>query len=359
MPPDRLNHNDAGRRKFSRQAVSASAQDLRTSLRKVATGSHGDNSALVDVVFVHGLGGDDVSTWKPSGSSDSWLNWLAEDIPSIAVWTLKYPAGATKWTTKGEGMALPDRAANLIPTMLYYGIGSRKTIFVCHSLGGLVVKQILRHSSDMAQPEWQKITESTLGVAFLATPHSGSNLASILRALRISRATRTSLALTAHCPHLKELADWYRQNVKPLGIETAAYAESRRVSYKFRLATVVNTTSANPGVEGCILTSIDADHIDICKPASRETDAYRGIETFIRRQLRRTSVSDEVPSDEAMKPAPESGLDTEGPLALLPAELVQQIQEVQALGDMKLLDSFEVKELKMGILNRHYGVGNE
>jgi hypothetical protein len=339
--------------------VSTPAQDLKTSLRKVSAGSHGGDPTLVDVVFVHGLGGDDISTWKPDESPESWLNWLAEDIPSIAVWSLKYPAGATKWTAKGEGMALPDRAANLIPTMLYYGIGSRKTIFVCHSLGGLVVKQILRHSTEMAQPEWQKIAESTLGIAFLATPHSGSSLASILKAVRLSRATKTSLALTAHCPHLKELADWYRQNVKRLEIETAAYAESRRVRYKFRLATVVNTTSANPGVEGCILTSIDADHIDICKPASRETDTYRGVETFIRRQLRRLLVNDENSLNEIVKPAPENALDAREPQTPLPAELVQQIREIQAMGDMKLLDPFEVKELKMGILNRHYGVGDE
>ncbi|WP_148088445.1 triacylglycerol lipase [Streptomyces sp. PanSC9] len=368
MPPDRLNRNDAGGRRLSRQALSTPAQDLKTSLRKVSAGSHGGDPILVDVVFVHGLGGNDVSTWQPdeSESPECWLNWLAEDIPSIAVWSLKYPAGATKWTAEGEGMALPDRAANLIPTMLYYGIGSRKTIFVCHSLGGLVVKQILRHSTEMAQPEWQKIAESTLGVAFLATPHSGSSLASILKAVRLSRATKTSLALTAHCPHLKELGDWYRQNVKRLEIETAAYAESRRVRYRFRLATVVNATSANPGVEGCILTSIDADHIDICKPASRETDTYRGVETFIRRQLTRLC-DDEISLNEAAKPAPESTLDTQGPQTLdpqerqtlLPAELVQQIREIQAMGDMKLLDPFEVKELKMGILNRHYGVGDE
>ncbi|WP_158745003.1 esterase/lipase family protein [Streptomyces sp. NRRL S-1448] len=339
--------------------MNTSTKDLKTSLQKVAAGSHGDDPPLIDVVFVHGLGGDDTSTWKPSGSSESWLNWLAEDIPSIAVWSLKYPAGATKWTTEGEGMALPDRATNLIPTMLYYGIGSRRTIFVCHSLGGLIVKQILRHSSEMAEPEWQKIADSTLGVAFLATPHSGSNLASILKTVRISRATRTSLALTAHCPHLKELADWYRQNVKRLEIETVAYAESRRVRYKFRLATVVTSTSANPGIEGCILTSIDADHIDICKPASRETDAYRGIETFIRRQLGRLSVNDQVSPDRTLKPEPDSRPDATESHALLPAELVQQIREVQAMGDMKLLDPFEVKELKMGILNRRYGVGNE
>jgi hypothetical protein len=231
------------------------------------------------------LDGDGTTTWKPDGRSDSWLEWLGHDIPTIAVWSLTYPAGATKWTTDGEGMALPDRAANLIPTMLYHDVGTRGIVFVCHSLGGLVVKQILRHSKEMAVPEWASIARSTLGVVFLATPHAGSNLATFAKVLSVSRPTRTLLALGAHCPHLKELGDWYRQNAGDLGIETAAYAESRKIRRGLRSMTVVTTTSANPGIEGCITTSIDADHIDICKPESRETDTYRGIESFIRRQL--------------------------------------------------------------------------
>lgn len=320
----------------------------QTVLRRIGPAASTMPSPVVDVVFVHGLGGDDSSTWTPDGITESWLNWLAQDIPEIAVWSLRYPAGATKWTTDGEGMALPDRAANLIPTMLYHGIGSRSTVFVCHSLGGLVVKQILRHSSEMAMPEWKAITDSALGVAFLATPHAGSNLATLIRVVKVSRPTRTVLALTAHCPHLKELGDWYRQNATRLGIETAAYAESRKVRRGVRTFTIVTTTSANPGIEGCITTSIDADHIDICKPVSRETATYRGIETFIRRQVKRVKLEQCV-SPDASRHA----------VVTPPSELVQQIREVQAMGDMKLLDPFEVTTLKMGILNRHYGIGHE
>src|SRR5260370_9593758 len=165
----------------------------QTALRRIGS-TEGGAVPVLDVVFVHGLGGDGVGTWKPEGASESWLDWLGQDIPSTAIWSLSYPAGATKWTTAGEGMALPDRASNLIPTMLYYGIGSRKTIFVCHSLGGLVVKQILRHSTNMSKPEWQAIADSTLGVAFLATPHAGSDLATFIKMVSLSRLTRTSLA---------------------------------------------------------------------------------------------------------------------------------------------------------------------
>ena len=310
-----------------------------------STPGHAGPPPLVDVVFVHGLGGDDTSTWTPDGASESWLDWLVQDIPAIAVWSLRYPAGWTKWTAEGEGMALPDRAANLIPTMLYHGIGSRNTVFVCHSLGGLIVKQILRHSCEMAIPEWQEIADSTLGVAFLATPHAGSSLATFAKVVELSRPTRTLLARTANCPHLKELADWYRQNAMRLDIETAAYAESRKVRRGIRLFMVVTATSANPGTAGCIVISIDADHIDICKPVSRETDIYRGIETFIRRQLTRT------PSPNGPAPAtPASPVPAEAAAITPPPELIREILEVQAIGDMKLLDPFEVKKLKMDIL---------
>lgn len=108
----------------------------QTALRRIGS-TEGGAVPVLDVVFVHGLGGDGVGTWTPEDSSESWLDWLGQDISSAAIWSLSYPAGATKWTTSGEGMALPERASNLIPTMLHYEIGSRKTVFVCHSLGGL------------------------------------------------------------------------------------------------------------------------------------------------------------------------------------------------------------------------------
>lgn len=320
-----------------------------------------NESVLVDVVFVHGLGGDDQTTWAATHGGDSWLEWLASDVSNIAVWSLKYPAGATKWTTAGEGMSLPDRAANLIPTMLYYGIGSRKTVFVCHSLGGLVVKQILKYSSEMAIPEWTTLLESTLGVVFLATPHHGSNLASFAQAAKISRATKTLLALTADSPQLKELGDWYRQNAGVYSLDTIAFAEGRKIRRWIRLVMVVTATSADPGVVGCITTTLDADHNGISKPGCRDMDPYRGVEVFLRRQVvRAVANQQEEPTSSGECLTGEAGgfvglLDRREP----PLHLVRQVREVLSMGDMNLLDQVEVKELKMGILNRHYGVGNE
>ena len=50
--------------------------------------------------------------------------------------------------------------------MVQAGVGERPTVFVCYSMGGLVLKKILEI--------YPKVGQSTKGVVFLATPHHGS-----------------------------------------------------------------------------------------------------------------------------------------------------------------------------------------
>ncbi|MFP3786349.1 hypothetical protein, partial [Burkholderia sp. SIMBA_024] len=85
-----------------------------------------------------------------------------------------------------------------------------------------------------------------------------------------ARPTRTTLSLRANCPHLQELGDWYRQNATTLGIETAAYSETRKTRWLLGAVLVVNSTSANPGVINCVPVAIDADHNSIAKPQDRD-----------------------------------------------------------------------------------------
>jgi hypothetical protein len=54
---------------------------------------------------------------------------------------------------------------------------SRPLIFVAHSLGGIVVKEAIRrsHGFQMHQNHLHGIYESTIGVIFFGTPHSGAD----------------------------------------------------------------------------------------------------------------------------------------------------------------------------------------
>ena len=77
----------------------------------------------------------------------------------MGVWSLGYAASPTKWARargwfsarwrdSGHGMALPDRAVQVLDLLVQRGLGQRPLMFICHSLGGLVAKQVLRSSYD-------------------------------------------------------------------------------------------------------------------------------------------------------------------------------------------------------------------
>ena len=184
----------------------------------------------LDVIFVHGLGGDPVGTWSPgqSDSAESFPERLSTDLDSVAVWSLGYPADPSRWTIGGHGLDILERARSVLDYLISFGIGQLPLVFVCHSLGGLVVKQVLRTAAELGVPQFRPVWEQTRGVVFLATPHAGSSLANVAKALRLARATKATLDLEAHSTALRELEDWYRQHAADHDLQTSAYAETRR-----------------------------------------------------------------------------------------------------------------------------------
>ncbi len=243
------------------------------------------------MVFVHGLGGDAFSTWRHGkDNSTSWPHWLGEEFPDVGIWSLGYAASATKWIRvlgwfskrwreSGHGMALPDRALQVLDLMVQRGIGQRPLLFICHSLGGLVAKQILRASSDaVSAPSMQAVFGNTRAVLFLATPHGGAELATRLAAFRIVfGATVTIQDLRAHDPHLANLLDWYRKHASPERIQTATYFELRGV----KGVTIVNRTTSHPGV-GADPVGLDEDHLSIAKPRERDAQVCGAARDLLR-----------------------------------------------------------------------------
>lgn len=233
----------------------------------------------VDIIFVHGLGGDWQNSWMCSQNVESfWPKWLTIDLPRSCVWSLGYPAPKTKWTDKGSNVSMVDRSKMILDYLCNNEIGYRPIVFIAHSLGGLLVKKLLHISDTMKISKWEQLRDSVIGVVFIGTPHSGSNLSNLASALPLYRPSEVTKGLSAHCPHLEELGEWYRQNAINLNIKTCAYAESEKVEGQIL---VVDRTSANPGVIDCSLIMLDGNHFSISKPKTPYDPLYKGVVSFL------------------------------------------------------------------------------
>lgn len=215
------------------------------------------------VILVHGLSGDPRATWTVQGpgwdSETFWPRWLARERPDLAIWTLGYAAPKSRWPWRGS-VALPlyDRARELLDR-LDLTVGERPLVFVAHSLGGLVVKELLRIARDEpAHYGW--LLRATQGVVFLGTPHRGAWAASALSRFVPLLTSAAIRDLEAHDAHLRQLNRWYTAHAPEFDIHTASHYETR----PWRGTLVVDQDSADPGIAGAPLIAVDADHRHIC-----------------------------------------------------------------------------------------------
>lgn len=235
-----------------------------------------------DVVFVHGLGGDWRDTWAadPSRPDTFWPQWLATDLPEVNIWSLAYEASPSGWL--GASMPLVDRATDVLGSLEAYGLGERPLVFVAHSLGGLLVKQVLRTGEGYGEARWQQIIQQVRGIAFLATPHTGVRLADYVGALRVVlRASVSVRELGASAPALRDLNLWFRDGTKRLQVDNLVFFETRNT----RGVRVVDEASADPGLASVVPRAVDADHVTIAKPASPVALVPKLARKFVRRCL--------------------------------------------------------------------------
>jgi hypothetical protein len=249
------------------------------------------NGGCADVIFVHGLTGDPVATWSSDKTLEPegpyWPLWLAADLPHLNFYTLGYPASLFAQWAKKE-MNLYQRAKNVLETLAGYEFGARPLVFVCHSLGGLLVKQILRTAQDSTEADWKKVADSCVGILFLATPHSGSSLADLLKAFSGCFSSPHVDKLLNDTSDLDELNANFRSLCQNKQIQVTAYHEMHKA---YKLATIVDAKSADPGVNASMPVPIDADHLNICKPSSRDSVLYLSIRRKLNSLMPNTSAS--------------------------------------------------------------------
>nr|GMD89128.1 uncharacterized protein LOC109170573 [Ipomoea batatas] len=251
---------------------------------------------LLDVVFVHGLRGGPFKTWRLSEdkySTKSGLvekideeagkqgtfwpgEWLPADFPGARLYSLKYKTNLTQWS--GASLPLQEVSSMLLEKLVSAGIGNRPVIFVTHSMGGLVVKQMLYQAKAENK---EHLVNNTVGVVFYSCPHFGSKLADVpWRMGLVFRPAPSIGELRSGSPRLVDLNDFIRHRHKKGMLEVLSFCETKVTpivegygGWAFRME-IVPMESAYPGF-GELVVLESTDHINSCKPLNRTDPSYK------------------------------------------------------------------------------------
>ncbi|KAK8074555.1 hypothetical protein PG997_009218 [Apiospora hydei] len=172
-----------------------------------------DGVPIVDIIFVHGIQGHPVRTWSANGPEETTTgglrkvrNWvkdglsskdhhatkkqpsavfwpqdlLPEEVPQARIMTWGYDSMVVKPFSPTNKVTLFGHAKNLMFTLGRNAVPGRPIIFMAHSLGGILAKEMLANCDMSDNTRHKKIVDDTAGIMFFGTPHRGSkDLASV------------------------------------------------------------------------------------------------------------------------------------------------------------------------------------
>ncbi|PWY92397.1 catalytic protein [Aspergillus heteromorphus CBS 117.55] len=260
---------------------------------------------LVDIVFVHGLNGDPYHTWT---SKNTGTFWPAELLPEVLaesrvrILTYGYNANVTAFTDGASKDRVHNHAETLASGLAanrnLRGCPDRPIIFVCHSLGGLVVKRTLiycRNVSNEKIEHLRSVYVSTYGILFLGTPHNGSDVAkwglllqNICSAVMPKKFMESSPQLVKTLKTNNETL----QNINSLFADITSrfhiyfFHETLSSDIKGTRELIVDESSAAPYMEGVERMGIEADHSHMCKFDDDNSPGYEAVAEALLRYSR-------------------------------------------------------------------------
>ncbi|XP_076659102.1 protein SERAC1 isoform X4 [Halictus rubicundus] len=268
----------------------------------------------LDVVFLHGLLGGVFITWRQRDEdiyvhgvvgldnacmkkcerdrrhrTQCWpKDWLPEDVPYIRVIGVNYDSNLSMWTPlcpiEGMKSTLSERSGEYVGKLVTAGIGIRPTVWVCHSMGGLLVKKML--VDEWKNGDKNNICKNTRGIIFYSTPHRGSRMAVLKQATQMLLWPSVEVQeLREESPHLLQLHEEFLNMLKEFPIEIVSFSETKstlvtalKVPFQF-----VTPNSADPGIGE--FYEIAQDHLSICKPANRHSFLYQKLLSILKRHV--------------------------------------------------------------------------
>lgn len=231
-----------------------------------------------DLVFVHGLGGGSRKTWSYSLDRYHYWpqSWLAND-PDFSDMRIHSYGYNSDWGERQESiMSIRDFAQSLVGELKNNPSIRRsntRIIFVCHSMGGCVVKKAYIQARQ--DPTCKDLADRVHSVFFLGTPHRGSGLAAILKNLSIIAWGKKPFVtdLMPGSSALRDINDTFRHYASDLRL----WSFYKTLPSKPRILNkiVVERFSATLGYPDEEIVAMNADHRQLCKFKSPTDPNYR------------------------------------------------------------------------------------
>lgn len=279
--------------------VRAAAMNAIAPLTQFQLMGDDDVDACLELIFIHGIGGHPAETWThPTGGY--WPAWFTGGGLPVAVYSLGYPTSIPLFGPGGE-FTLQDRADAMLQYLLDRRDWRRPVLVVAHSLGGLLVKAMIRRDVQVRRASTASFADRLRGVAFIGTPHLGADLARVAASNRfISQIVSPAvLDMARNTPDLAVLHGWYeafavyhahfRGKVYWEGNSLAPFRKGgwlRRLGFLFRHKVVARETGAPVLPNHDRPVALDGDHIEIAKLQDRGAPLYLGIRKWVEEHLR-------------------------------------------------------------------------
>jgi len=239
--------------------------------------------------------------WTDAKSQILWLrDLLPESLDIARILTFGYNATATSFYGARSADRIQQHAQTLVADVQadrsLEGCSKRPIIFICHGLGGILVKKALAYSSTRTSKNVEhlySIFVSTYAILFFGTPHHGVSTRSWLpmeqckSSLAVAPSQSDSQLLSAietNSETLQAITDQFSSLMKQFHI--FFFWEERESKIHGRKAYVVEESSAAPIIDNTERAGIDADHAQMIKFCSNKTSCYRMVVEALGRYCR-------------------------------------------------------------------------
>ncbi|KAK8102552.1 hypothetical protein PG984_015698 [Apiospora sp. TS-2023a] len=292
----------------------------------------------MDIVFVHGFTGHPERTWakakgdkehaddeasasseRPqkmrkfnllpgSGSSNSHgyrsVFWPRDLLPATApnarVMTYGYDTNIRHWIGPQVSQnTVYDIAWDFLVSLeaSRRSAPTRSIMLIAHSLGGIVVKEMLRRSSmcRLGQSHLHSVFNSTTGIIFFGTPHGGSDPRGIVQSVaeRLIKAVGFTVnqqivdTLLPSSERLRELRDEFAPLASQQGWAIHSFQEQMGVKLLSGRKVVDDTSSYINAPEIEVTEHIGQNHMEMCRFVGPCDTEYRKVSAAVARLMSR------------------------------------------------------------------------